>query len=126
MVNPVLSRIQGQREVLDVVPVNVVVKLKEYVPAHSRKKSMRWSWVNPEAGNMFGTCDVARGRIFSHAKVRELQDFLPPTLTLRAVTNGDKTDSTDSSRSSAHQRSSNIEIVSASGLITRISANSST
>jgi hypothetical protein len=43
MLNPVLSRIRGQREVLNPVLYNVVIKLKKYAQACSGKKSMRGS-----------------------------------------------------------------------------------
>ena len=76
MVNPVLSRIQGQREVMNVVHIDVVVKMNEYAQARCRKKSMRWSLENVKAGNIIGYCDAIRGQIFFHREVRELDNFL--------------------------------------------------
>jgi hypothetical protein len=58
MVNPVFGCIQGQGEVLDIVPANVVAKLKEYGQARSRKQSVRQPWEDVKVGNVFGHCDA--------------------------------------------------------------------
>ena len=75
MVNPVLSCIQGQGEVSNVVHANAVAKLKEDTQGRSRKKSMRWAWENVKVGDMFRTCDTIRDQVLSHRKVRELDNF---------------------------------------------------
>jgi hypothetical protein len=35
---------------------------------------MRQPWDNVKSGNVFGSCDAMRDQVFSHGKVRELQN----------------------------------------------------